>query len=50
MSQFVKDEALCRKYAPFASHLVRWQLETVYWTLFVVNLLVLFFASWTFVK
>ncbi|CAF3647183.1 unnamed protein product [Fusarium graminearum] len=41
---------LCVQYASFASHLVRWQFKIIYWTMFVSNLLVLFIASWTYIR
>jgi hypothetical protein len=47
---FVKDEELCQRYALFASHMVRWQFKIIYWTMFMTNLLVLFLASWTYIK
>ncbi|KAL6849058.1 hypothetical protein ACO1O0_008588 [Amphichorda felina] len=50
MADFVKDPSLCKKYAQFASHMVRWEFKIIYWTLFITNLFVLFLASWTFTK
>ncbi|KAF4982994.1 hypothetical protein FZEAL_1495 [Fusarium zealandicum] len=44
------DPELCIKYAPFASHMVRWQFNIIYWTMFVANLAVLFAASWTYTR
>lgn len=44
------NQELCEKYAQFASHMVRWQFKIVYWVMFVTNLLVLFFASWTYTR
>ncbi|KAH6969219.1 hypothetical protein DER45DRAFT_497383 [Fusarium avenaceum] len=52
-SLFSREEPnpeLCVKYAHFASHMVRWQFKIIYWTLFVSNLLVLFIASWTYIR
>ncbi|OAA49224.1 hypothetical protein ISF_09436 [Cordyceps fumosorosea ARSEF 2679] len=40
----------CLKYAQFASHLVRWQFKVIYWTLFISNLLLLFFGSFAYIK
>ncbi|KAJ4165894.1 hypothetical protein LMH87_007503 [Akanthomyces muscarius] len=40
----------CLKYAQFASHLVRWQFKVIYWTLFITNLLLLFFGSFVYIK
>lgn len=50
MSSFVQDPELCEKYAGFASHMVRWQFKIIYWAMFMTNLIVLFLASWTFIK
>lgn len=50
MSQFVQDPELCRKYARFASHMVRWQFKIIYWSMFISNLIVLFIASWTLIR
>jgi hypothetical protein len=47
---FERDEELCRHYAQFASHMVRWQFKIIYWSMFITNLFVLFLASWTFTK
>jgi len=44
------NQELCEKYAQFASHMVRWQFKIIYWVLFVSNLLVLFVASWTYIR
>ncbi|KAM5341182.1 hypothetical protein ACJ41O_015291 [Fusarium nematophilum] len=41
---------LCEQYAQFASHMVRWQFKIIYWIMFVSNLIVLFFASWTYTR
>ncbi|KAJ4251883.1 hypothetical protein NW762_011180 [Fusarium torreyae] len=52
-SLFSREEPnpeLCVKYAHFASHMVRWQFKIIYWTMFVSNLLVLFIASWTYIR
>ncbi|KAF7561006.1 hypothetical protein G7046_g3140 [Stylonectria norvegica] len=49
MAQEVNPE-LCRRYAQFASHMVRWQFKIIYWTLFITNLFVLFLASWTYIR
>ncbi|KND91836.1 hypothetical protein TOPH_03306 [Tolypocladium ophioglossoides CBS 100239] len=49
-SQFKPDPELCHQYAQFASHMVRWQFKVIYWTMFITNLLVLFFASWLYTK
>ncbi|KAJ4135218.1 hypothetical protein NW768_004839 [Fusarium equiseti] len=53
MTLFTREEPnpdLCRQYAGFASHMVRWQFKIIYWTMFVSNLLVLFIASWTYIR
>ena len=50
MSSFVQNPELCEKYAGFASHMVRWQFKIIYWAMFMTNLIVLFLASWTFIK
>lgn len=50
MSDFHRDEALCQRYAQFASHMVRWQFKIIYWTMFVANLIVLFLASWVYMR
>ncbi|ODA83540.1 hypothetical protein RJ55_02054 [Drechmeria coniospora] len=47
---FDPDPELCRQYAHFASHLVRWQFKILYWTMFFVNLALLFLASWIYIK
>ena len=44
------DPALCKHYAEFASHMVLWQFQVIYWVLFVLNLSVLFFSSWIYTK
>ncbi|KAF5003619.1 hypothetical protein FDECE_9824 [Fusarium decemcellulare] len=44
------SQELCERYASFASHMVRWQFKIIYWVLFVSNLLVLFVASWTYIR
>ncbi|GJN74942.1 hypothetical protein VFPFJ_10755 [Purpureocillium lilacinum] len=44
------DPALCKHYAEFASHMVMWQFQVIYWVLFVLNLAVLFFSSWIYTK
>ena len=44
------DPQLCEKYAQFASHMERWQLTIIYWTLFITNLIVLFFGSWMYIR
>lgn len=44
------DSARCLKYAQFASHMVRWQFKVIYWTLFIANLLILFFGSFVYIK
>lgn len=44
------NQELCEKYAQFASHMVRWQFKIIYWVMFVSNLLVLFVASWTYIR
>lgn len=44
------DPALCKHYAEFASHMVLWQFQVIYWVLFVLNLAVLFFSSWIYTK
>ncbi|CEJ80425.1 hypothetical protein VHEMI00606 [[Torrubiella] hemipterigena] len=41
---------LCKKYAQFASHMVRWQFKIIYWFMFITNLIVLFLASWIYTK
>ncbi|KAF1730551.1 hypothetical protein CRV24_010014 [Beauveria bassiana] len=40
----------CLKYAQFTSHLGRWQFKVIYWTLFITNLLLLFFGSYVYIK
>jgi ABC-type multidrug transport system permease subunit len=45
-----KDPVRCPHYALFASHLERWQFDILYWTLFAFNLMVLFFASWFYIR
>lgn len=47
---FVKDDKLCKKYAQFASDLDRWHFRIIYWFMFVLNLMILFVASWTYTK
>ncbi|PNP48523.1 hypothetical protein TGAMA5MH_00417 [Trichoderma gamsii] len=47
---FVKDDRLCKKYAQFASDLDRWHFRIIYWFMFVLNLIILFVASWTYTK
>ncbi|GAO15368.1 uncharacterized protein UV8b_07072 [Ustilaginoidea virens] len=42
------DPLLCHKYAQFAAHLDRWHFKVIYWTMFISNLLVLFFGSWVY--
>ena len=49
-SSFEPNEELCQKYAKFASHLDRWHFNLIYWTMFVLNLFVLFLASWTYTR
>lgn len=44
------DPRLCQKYAQFASHLDRWHFKILYWTMFITNLLILFFGSWLYTK
>ncbi|ATY65276.1 hypothetical protein A9K55_003903 [Cordyceps militaris] len=44
------DSPNCLKYAQFASHLDRWQFKVIYWTLFISNLLFLFFGSFAYIK
>lgn len=51
MSNTMQQEVdLCVKHAQFASHMVRWQFKIIYWVMFMVNLVVLFLASWTYTK
>ncbi|KAM3450318.1 hypothetical protein MY3296_006206 [Beauveria thailandica] len=40
----------CLKYAQFTAHLGRWQFKVIYWTLFITNLLLLFFGSYIYIK
>ncbi|UKZ70957.1 uncharacterized protein TrAtP1_011925 [Trichoderma atroviride] len=47
---FVKDDKLCKRYAQFASDLDRWHFRIIYWFMFVLNLMILFVASWTYTK
>lgn len=47
---FVKDEDLCKQYAQFASDLDRWHFKIIYWFMFVLNLMILFVASWTYTQ
>lgn len=47
---FVRDEQLCNQYAQFASDLDRWHFKIIYWFMFVLNLMILFIASWTYTK
>ncbi|KAL7784289.1 hypothetical protein V8C37DRAFT_413445 [Trichoderma ceciliae] len=47
---FVKDEELCKRYAQFASELDRWHFKIIYWFMFVLNLVILFIASWTYTR
>jgi hypothetical protein len=47
---FMKDEELCKQYAQFASELDRWHFKIIYWFMFVLNLVILFIASWTYTK
>ncbi|KAH8125856.1 hypothetical protein FP744_10009136 [Trichoderma asperellum] len=47
---FVRDEQLCKQYAQFASDLDRWHFKIIYWFMFVLNLMILFIASWTYTK
>lgn len=47
---FVKDDKLCKKYALFASDLDQWHFRIIYWFMFVLNLMILFVASWTYTK
>lgn len=44
------DSPNCLKYAQFASHLDLWQFKVIYWTLFISNLLFLFFGSFAYIK
>ncbi|KAL7811939.1 hypothetical protein V8C26DRAFT_407638 [Trichoderma gracile] len=47
---FMRDEELCRKYAKFAADLDRWHFKIIYWFMFVLNLVILFIASWTYTR
>lgn len=47
---FIRDEDLCQRYAQFASDLDRWHFKILYWFMFVLNLVILFIASWTYTK
>lgn len=49
-ADFHPDEELCMKYARFASHMEKWEFTIIYWTMFMSNLVILFLASWTFIK
>ncbi|KAG6001482.1 hypothetical protein E4U21_004290 [Claviceps maximensis] len=44
------DPQLCIKYARFASHLDRWHFKVIYFSLFITNLLLLFFGSWLYTQ
>ncbi|KAG5933554.1 hypothetical protein E4U53_000951 [Claviceps sorghi] len=44
------DSQLCLKYARFASHLDRWHFKVIYFSLFITNLLLLFFGSWLYTR
>ncbi|KAG5973820.1 hypothetical protein E4U55_000266 [Claviceps digitariae] len=44
------DPQLCLKYARFASHLDRWHFKVLYFSLFITNLLLLFFGSWLYTR
>ncbi|OAR02208.1 hypothetical protein LLEC1_01128, partial [Akanthomyces lecanii] len=50
MNAIGPSSAKCLKYAHFASHLIRWQFKVIYWTLFITNLLLLFFGSFVYIK
>ncbi|KAL6876285.1 hypothetical protein HDV57DRAFT_158061 [Trichoderma longibrachiatum] len=47
---FERDDELCRKYAKFAADLDRWHFKIIYWFMFVLNLVILFIASWTYTR
>lgn len=42
------DDAQCKHYAQFASHLGRTSFDIIYWLLFVLVILMLFAASWRY--
>ncbi|KZZ88199.1 hypothetical protein AAL_08181 [Moelleriella libera RCEF 2490] len=44
------DPQLCVKYAQFASRLNRLHFKSIYWSMFITNLLLLFFGSWLYIK
>ncbi|KAG6014595.1 hypothetical protein E4U54_005051 [Claviceps lovelessii] len=44
------DPQLCVKYARFAAHLDRWHFKVLYFSLFITNLLLLFFGSWLYTR
>ncbi|KAG5923637.1 hypothetical protein E4U42_004904 [Claviceps africana] len=44
------DPQLCLKYARFASHLDRWHFKVIYFSLFITNLMLLFFGSWLYTR
>lgn len=50
VGHFEPDPALCRQYAQFASNLDRWQFKIIYWAMFGTNLIILFLASWIYIK
>ncbi|EGR49671.1 uncharacterized protein TRIREDRAFT_106684 [Trichoderma reesei QM6a] len=47
---FMRDDELCRKYAKFAADLDRWHFKIIYWFMFVLNLVILFIASWAYTR
>ncbi|KAK1237065.1 hypothetical protein MKX07_000487 [Trichoderma sp. CBMAI-0711] len=47
---FMRDDELCRKYARFAADLDRWHFKIIYWFMFVLNLVILFIASWAYTR
>ncbi|KHN98365.1 uncharacterized protein MAM_03489 [Metarhizium album ARSEF 1941] len=49
-SSFHFDAQLCKEHVQFASYLEKWNFRIIYWTMFAVNLIVLFFGSWVYSK
>ncbi|EFY94908.1 hypothetical protein X797_004724 [Metarhizium robertsii] len=47
---FDVDPQLCQDYAQFASNLDKQNFRIIYWTMFITNLIVLFFGSWVYSK
>ncbi|PTB61728.1 hypothetical protein BBK36DRAFT_1190502 [Trichoderma citrinoviride] len=47
---FMRDDELCKQYAKFAADLDRWHFKIIYWFMFVLNLVILFVASWAYIR